>query len=636
MNTFAFIPLPQIKPDGWIRDFLLRQRHGLTGHLEEAGYPFNTRAWQDHHLKLGDRGGTGWWPYEQTAYWIDGMLRVGILLGDGYLKRKARRQIDFVMNHPDKDGYLGPQSLKRLHGPRGSERWPHAVFFRAVLADLEDRPNRNVIRSLCRHYLSDTARHDASRNICNIEIMARLHDQTGDRRLRKVIEDSYRTFQKIESSSGATVANMLRRARSGDHGPTYMELFKLAAIMFSVTGKKRYLRAAENAQRKLERDHVLIDGVPSATEHMRGIYSTAGHETCVITDYLWSLGWLLQATGKVTYADAMERACFNALPGAVTPDFKALQYFSGPNQFIAGPQSNHHEHGTGSTHMSFRPNPATECCPGNVHRAMPAFAGRMWMRGPKGEVMAALYGPCKVEIDGMTIVEQTDYPFEPVVRFRFSMVRPAMRSLLLRIPAWCNRAGIKVNGAVFSSKANTGSWAEVHRTFRDGDIVEVMFTHRVKKVRGPEKGVAYTWGPLVFSLPIGERRRVEKSDKRSSSTFPAWSMVPSSPWNYGILPGNRSKLIVSRCSGNPWAPGSAPVRLKIEARRIPGWKMKAIKKLRIRRGEWFKELKGDLRFTPALPPDAQRKKRSRKVEELELVPLGATNLRVTWFPVIPS
>jgi len=250
--------------------------------------------------------------------------------------------------------------------------------------------------------------------------------------------------------------------------------------------------------------------------------------------------------------------------------------------------------------------------------------------------MATLYGPSKVSIDVMTILEETHYPFEPVVRFRFSKDRPVKRSFSLRIPVWCKRAILQVNGVAFPAKAKAGTWATVRRTFRDGDTVEVTFSCDVKMVKGPEQSAAYTWGPLVFSLPIAARRRVEKSDKRSTSAFPAWTLTPASAWNYGVITGRKKSLVVGKRSGNPWTPASAPVRLKIEARRLPGWKMKRTKKLRIRRGEWFKELKGDLRFTPAMPSTVQRSRKSSKREIIELIPLGATSLRVTWFPVIRS
>jgi len=637
--------LDRIRPDGWIRDFLLHQRDGLTGHLEVAGYPFHTKGWLVNHIPLGERGGSGWWPYEQYAYWIDGMIRAGILLGDDFLRAKARRQIDHVLNHPDADGYLGPDAMKTLNGTHGSERWPHAVFLRAVLADYDERPNKQTLKILVRHFLSKTALHETNRNVCNIEIMVWLYEQTGDKRMLDLALTSFRNWQKNEVKDGATLKNMLSGKRFGDHGPRHMELFKLGAVLYRVTGNREFLKASLNANRKLKRDHVLIDGVPSSTEHMRGIYSTAGHETCVITDYLWSLGFLLQATGDASIADDMEKICFNALPGAVTEDFRALQYFSGPNQVIAGPQTNHHPHGHATTHISFRPNPATECCPGNVHRAMPAFAGRMWMDDAKGGIVAALYGPSKVTIGkgktAVTIHEETNYPFEDQIRFRFICKSPAKFAFTFRIPGWCKKPAVSINGERLKQKFASGKFATLKRTFKNGDVIELNLPREVRLSKGPENGVGLEWGPLVMSLGIEEKRSIVEEDKRSSPEFPAWTMEPASPWNYVLALDKNGKLppvqIEKRLMiGNPWTAENAPIRIIVPARKVPGWKLKRMKKLVMKHGEHTRVHTGNIIFMPALPDEETLGKASPKTEKITLVPYGSTNLRVTWFPKVTA
>ncbi len=629
------VSLTRIRPDGWLRSFLERQRDGLTGHLEVAGYPFNTRGWKEDAIPLGERGGSGWWPYEQYAYWVDGQLRCGLLLDDATLKRKAREQIDHVLTHPDADGYLGPDTLKTLRGERGSERWPHAVFFRAIMADYDERPSRRTLQKLIRHYLSDTATHETTRNVCNIEVMAWLYEKTGDRRMLNLARTAYRNFQKREPKNAATLNNMLSRALAREHGPRYMELFKLGAVLHRVTGNRRYLAASINAQRKLERDHVLIDGVPSATEHLRGIYSTAGHETCMITDYLWSLGHLLTATRDPKYADAMERICFNALPGAVTPDFRALQYFSGPNQVVAGPQTNHHPHGMASAHMSYRPNPATECCPGNVHRAMPAYIGRMWLDDGRGGVVAALYGPGRITAGrGLTITQETTYPFGERVSFLFSCRRPARFRFTFRVPGWCRNASATWNGKALRRQLRAGSFVTLDREFRDGDQLELNLPREVRSVRGPENGMGLLWGPLVLALSIRARRTVETGDARSNAEFPAWTMEPDAPWNYALVrPFPRTGVEIRPVTDRPWESEHAPIRLRVPACRVPGWRLVRKKKLVLKwkDKEWVRE--GRILFTPPLPGKECLCQNGRRVEFIELVPYGATRLRIAWFPV---
>ncbi len=631
-------PLTTIKPRGWLRSFLERQRDGLTGHLEVAGYPFDTEGWRRDTLPRGQGTLASWWPFEQYGYWIDGMVRCGLLLDDAGLLRRARRQIDHVLAHPDRDGYLGPSLLKTLTtGERPSERWPHAVFFRAVMADYDARPSRGTLDRMARHYLSNTAPHDATRNVCNVEQMAWLYAQTGRRALLDEAVRNYEGFLRNSPTSGAHVDNLLSEERSGDHGPTYMELFKLGALLYRVTGRRRWLQASRNGYRKLVRDHLLIDGVPSTTEHLRGIYSNAGHETCVIADYPWALGYLLLATGDAAYADGIEKACFNALPGAVTPDFKALQYFSNPNQVIAGPASNNHPHGCGCGHLTFRPNPATECCPGNVHRALPNYAARMWMEDGRGGVVAALYGPSEVTVGAVRISEETQYPFDENITFRFATRSPARLRFTFRIPGWCRYAAAEINGRPLRRDFTPGSFVTVAREFRDGDRLDLHLPKEWSVTPGPERGVSLELGPLVFALRMKERWEADGKDPRSTAAFPAWNVFPESPWNYALALRRGRKLppfeLIARPVGdNPWTPDTAPYVVRMPARRVPGWKLE--RRTRLVEAWSKKERRGDFRFMPLLPDRATLARASRRVETVELVPYGATCLRVSVFPVV--
>jgi DUF1680 family protein len=80
--------------------------------------------------------------------------------------------------------------------------------------------------------------------------------------------------------------------------------------------------------------------------------------------------------------------------------------------------------------MSYRPDHEVQCCPGNVHRAMPNFIGNMWMRTAGGGIIAALYGPGTLHTvagepgQPLTIGAQTRYLYQQSVEFR---IEPAGR-----------------------------------------------------------------------------------------------------------------------------------------------------------------------------------------------------------------
>ena len=634
------LPVGALRPEGWLKRFLQNQRNGLTGHLDTTAFPFNTPGWGTR--KVAHETGHSWWPYEQTAYWLDGMIRCGHLLGDKALVRKALRQIDYAVAHADRDGYIGPRHIKE---PVHQNRWPHAVFFRAAMAHAEVTGDRRYAEAMRKHYLSKSSPHTNNREVCNVEAMLWAYDWTGDRRLLVHALNAFRRFKDEMKPHVLTVPALLSRRRAHSHGVSFMEIGKIPAILYLYTGNRRWLRAAEAVFKKLDRDHMLVDGVPSSAEFLMGRSPLDGHETCVIADYTWSAGYLLMATGDASYADRIERACFNAAPGAVTSDFKALQYLSSPNQVIAANNTNHHGFGCGDQLMSYRPNPGVQCCPGNVNRMMPNFAARQWMVDGRGGLAAVLYGPCRVTArvgrkqHPLTITEETNYPFSNQIDFRIRTKSPVRFTLTLRVPGWCKRPQIQVNGKSHATEPDDGGWIRIDRTFESGDVVTLRLPMATKLVKWPGGGVAIERGPLVYALRIGERWKIRPYDERSNARLPAYDLHPTTPWNYALETKNGVRDIVvreRRMTDNPWALKNAPIELIVPARRVRGWKL--VHRKRVKRGyPWWKmdAIRGDFVFTPPLPGGGKVSPRAcGRRKKVVLVPYGCARLRVTVFPEV--
>ena len=145
-------------PAGFLKAWLKRQNDGLSSHYAEQKFPFDTPMWDGGVGKIvpasivyNDQAAEtpsqeAWWPYEQSAYLLDGLLGVGILAGDRDKIELFRRNLRYVVEHPDENGLLG-----HACGASDSE-WPMAVFFRGAARYVDFTGDPAVRDAFVRHY----------------------------------------------------------------------------------------------------------------------------------------------------------------------------------------------------------------------------------------------------------------------------------------------------------------------------------------------------------------------------------------------------------------------------------------------------------------------------------------------------
>lgn len=611
-NPWEEVSLKKIKPEGWLMDYLQAQKTGLSGHPEALSYPYTTKLWDGDIPRMGNHG-SDWWRYEQTAYYADGLLRLGYLIDDEQMVEKVMAGVRHTIDNPRPDGTLGSREI--------DYSWPLAVFFRAMKAAYDVEPSEKMVQALSRNYKAYTAKHLAyRRNLMAIEGMLWVAQQTGDKSLVEFADSVFRYRKQIlgkgkqSRDSRVTLEFLAQHKPIEMHGVTMSEYLKLPIMLYQATGNPYYKHLAVSALERLYAENGLPDGLFTSAEWLRGKYVMDSHETCNAIDMSWTLGFFLEILKDAKYADLIEKIVFNAGMGSVTNDFKALQYYSSVNQFICTGTSNHNEWDTESTWMAYRPTHQTECCAGNIHRLMPNYASRMWLRSENG-VVAALYGPSRFNYeDGFSFVEETSYPYDERITIRVEADKAKKLALHLRIPEWCEGARLSVNGKQVKETLKSGTFFTLERKFANGDKIVLDLPMQIQRCTAHGGGVYFERGPLVYTYAIPEKwekdtTRYEKMNGKypvDDNEFPCWNITPDGPWNYGVAADAEAKFVKTKNGPRLLLP-ACPIDWPL-AKGPQGYPM-----------------------TPDLPVAPLAK---GPQQHIELVPYGQTQLRLTVFPVL--
>lgn len=632
-DVYKKVVITSIKATGWLSEFLIRQKKGLTGNITAAGYPFDTCMWAGEEMgKLDSDIWFAWWPYEQTAYYLDGAYRLGLLLNDKELISKVNENMEYIKKHCDKkSGRIGTRLSQKWW------RWPYASVNRLFMIDYEVTNDFKTVEFLRKHYLTFTAKDFADDlELANVEQLCWIYSLTGDEKLLSLAEDAYKEFKsdvkyRNRENGPGNYSDIVfgNDDVPNHHGVVYLELVKIPALLYQVTGKLDYLEDSINGLKKMEKHHMLVSGLPSTTEHFNGISEVAGTETCNTATFPYTYGYLLRITGDAVYGDKIEKAVFNGGMGSITKDFKNHQYFSSPNQVISTLNSNRFGHNV--ARMAYLPGHDVECCTGNVNRFMPYYIEQMWLKSKDHGLVAALYGPSEVSTtvgshEKMIKVEQkTCYPFEDEIEFVFTMDYEVEFSFYLRIPQWCESPSISINGKLLEMNIEKGTFYCLHRTFQNKDSIVLKLPMICKYSEWSSNGIAVVMGPLVFSCAVESKDVVIDNYVKSNNEFRAINRIPRSKWNYGIKEGAISESIqkiIKETDSYPWDIDNTPLKLRIPVVEIKNWDLFI--------GE---DAKGNLiEGTAEFPKKIVVKDNTT----IDLVPYGCTLLRVSLFPKVSN
>lgn len=618
-NPLIKLPLGSVSPDGWLRHQMELMAHGFTGHLTEISEfcKFDGNAW----ISRDGRGEHGW---EEVPYWLRGFGDLGVILSDERIRKEANRWVEGVLASQRPNGYFGSQANLENPDLKGSpDIWPQMVMLFPLRSMYEVTGDKRVLVFMSKYFRWQmTIPIEKFVNIGwqnwragdNLDSIYWLYNRTGERFLLDLARVNHeRTSDWVGGIPTWHVVNIA-------------ECFREPGQYYQQTGDIRYLRATERVYDTVRGIYGQVPGgMYGADEAARPGFTGPRQctETCGFVEMMYSDEVLTSITGDVKWADRAEEIAFNSLPAAMTPDLKALHYLTAPNQVQLDRENKAPMIADADT-SSYSPYDY-RCCQHNVAFGWPYFSEYQWMATRDNGLAAVFYAPGRVRAkvgDGtdIWITEATSYPFDDAINLTVSAPKAVRFPLTLRIPGWCQRPRISINGKALAPAAKPAKgWAVVDRTWKEGDQLRLELPASITVTEWTQNRdtVSVNRGPLTYSLRI--RERWEK--KGGTEEWPAWEVYPASPWNYGLLvdlqnPASSFEIVKkdAQLAAQPFAENDAPIVLKVKGRRIPQWRQEP------------NGMVGEVQPGPV--------RSDEPVEEVTLIPMGCARLRISAFPRI--
>lgn len=601
MSRWNFYTSKEIKPQGWLLRQLEIQAKGLSGNLHKIWPDVSDSAW------IGGKR-EGW---ERVPYWLDGFIPLAYLLEDDQMIKTAKKYIDAIVSFQQEDGWICPckkamrplydtwavqlicKTLKVYYDCSGDEKIPQVIY--NVLKNYYELLKAKKIR------LFGWAKYRWFETFISINFIYEKYGEDWIKDLGKIIKEQGFDYNTA-TESWKKPSHIWRRKT---HIVNLAMMLKSEAVSCDFLGEK-YTDNAEKLRAFLDKyNGTAFEGF-TGDEVLSGIDPTKGTECCAIVEQMYSYEELFSFTGDNKWAERLEVLGFNALPATISEDMWTHQYVQQVNQvacqktMIMAPFSTN-----GPYAHTFGLEPNFGCCTANFNQGWPKLTLSAFMH--KGDtIINALTLPSALEVDGISIKLETDYPFENKMRYYIDARKNF--NFIIRIPSFAKN--LKVNGEERKTQ-DLSFEISVGKT-----EIELEFETTPYLKQRPNDLYALQMGSLLFSVPVDYEKEMHEYTKRGvERKFPYcdYQFVPKTPWNYGYA-DEAFEIKFNGVGDVPFSQENPPVTIKAKMQQID-WGFKF-------------PYKSIARKTP------KAREPISEIRELELYPYGCSRLRITEMPKI--
>ncbi len=286
----------------------------------------------------------------------------------------------------------------------------------------------------------------------------------------------------------------------GQHAYSHVNALCSAMQAYLTDGSQKHLTAAKNGFAFVAAQSYATGGwgpnetftKPGTDELADSLHST--HSTfetpCGAYGHFKITRYLMRVTGDSRYGDSMETVLYNTILGArpIRSDGVSF-YYADYNQ-------------DGSKFWYEQKWP---CCSGTFPQLAADYGISSYLRSAKG-INVNLYVPSRVTWQQggsrVTLTQHTQYPAVGESSMALTLDKPERFVVALRIPAWAGgQTRIAINGVKIDAPLHPGTWAELERTWKTGDRIELSLDMPMRLVPLDERHpnlVALLHGPVAL------------------------------------------------------------------------------------------------------------------------------------------
>ncbi len=569
-EKFKTFPFGSIKPTGWLKDQMEKDVDGFVGNLDQIvpelinDSIYGKDRLQKHskakdlgNLKAGDAEGDEqykWWNSETQSNWWDGYLRNVFLLDDKEGIEKVKSYVELILKTQDEDGYIGiyDQELRYKFNSENGELWSKATLYRGLLAYYEYTNDEKVFKAVERavenvmqNYPINASSPFSSGSSFNggvshgltfTDVLERMYFLTKDEKYRDYALFLYNDFSNTyQSEADAQLKNILNpNYKLKSHGVHTFEHIRALIIAKYASQNTELIKALEIYIERIN-EAITISGGAVGDEWIAERNADAthtGYEYCSLQELVDSYSLLLQKTGNAAVGDEIENTFFNAAQGSRNPNHSCIAYLKTDNSFeMLGTKNGEIEPDRKQTRYKYSPahQDVAVCCNPNAGRISPYFIQNSWMKENETTLVATLLMPNVLETsmngNKVLIENHTEYPYENEFKFNITQSKPSKFTLKIRKPGWVKK--VQTN-EVFKIE---NDFIVIQREFKANDSVHISFDAEVQ-IHADNAGSHYfTYGVLLFALPINAK---EIAGKNYQDNFTDFTYEPLSPTNYAF------------------------------------------------------------------------------------------------------